>query len=122
MALLELGKPEQALDLNRKTRRHGLLQAVERTFNAYIAARAGVRAEAITTYASLEQAREHGYVPAITLSWLALALDRKDTAVEWLRIAVRDTEPYLAWAHMSPMYDNLRSVDVEDHVQAALCS
>jgi hypothetical protein len=31
-----------------------------------------------------------------------------DSAMEWLMIASRDAEPYLAWADVAPMYDSLR--------------
>jgi len=109
LALLELGRPEEALRLNRKTRSSGSLQAVELAFNAYIAAHAGVTEEALSALASLQQAREHRYVPAITLCWLALAVGREDEAEQWLRDAAHDGEPYLAWAHLSPMYDRLRA-------------
>ena len=109
LALLELGKPLEALQLNLRTRRSGTLQAVELAFNAYIAAQAGVREEAVSALASLHQARENRYVPAITFCWLTLALGRDDAAEEWLRNAAHDAEPYLAWAHISPMYESLRA-------------
>ncbi len=108
LALLELGRPSEALALNRRSRRSGPLQAVELAFNAYIAARAGVRQDAVSALAYLQQARRHRYVPAITLCWLTLALGQDDAAAEWLSIAASDAEPYLAWAHISPVYDSLR--------------
>jgi tetratricopeptide (TPR) repeat protein len=108
LALLELGRPEEALQLNLQTRRSGHLQPVELAFNAYIAARAGVRDEAVSALAFLRQSRESRYVPAITLSWLELALGQDDSAMDWLMIARRDAEPYLAWADVAPMYDSLR--------------
>lgn len=43
LALFELGRPEEALQLNLQTRRSGHLLAVELVFNAYIAPKAGVR-------------------------------------------------------------------------------
>jgi len=97
-----------ALRLKLQTRRSGHLQAVELAFNAYIAAKAGVRDEAVSALASLKQNRENRYVPAITLCWLELALGRDDSAMDWLRIASQDAEPYLAWANVAPLYDSLR--------------
>ena len=108
LALLELGRPSEALELNRRARRSGPLQAVELAFNTYIAAEAGVREDAVSALASLQQAREHRYVPAITLCWLTLALGQDDEAEKWLRTAAQDAEPYLTWAHISPMYERLR--------------
>ena len=108
LALLELGRPEEALQLNLQTRRSGHLQAVELAFNAYIAARSGVREEAVSALAFLQQSRETRYIPAITLCWLELALGQDDSAMEWLLMARRDAEPYLAWADVAPMYDSLR--------------
>jgi hypothetical protein len=107
---LELGRPEEALQLNRQTRRSGDLQAVELAFNSYIAAKAGVPDEAVFTLAFLKQSRENRYVPAITLCWLELALGQFDSAMDWLLIASRDGEPYLAWADVAPMYNSLRQV------------
>ena len=109
LALLELGRPGEALELNRRTRRAGPLQAVELAFNAYIAARAGLTDEAISANETLQHMRKLRYVPAITLCWLSLALGREYEAEEWLRDAAHDAEPYLAWAHLSPMYQNLRN-------------
>ena len=108
LALLELGRPEEAVQLNTQTRRSGELQTVELAFNAYIAARAGVRDEAVSALAFLKQSRENRYVPAITLCWLELALGQDDSAMDWLLIASRDAEPYLAWSDVAPMYDSLR--------------
>ena len=108
LALLELDRPGEALRLNLQTRRSGHLQAVELAFNAYIAARAGVRDEAVSALAFLKQGREKEYVPAITLCWLELALGQDESAMDWLLIASRDAEPYLAWADVAPMYDSLR--------------
>ncbi len=48
LALIELGRTEEAFDLNRQTRRPGPLQAVELAYNAYIAARAGAVEEAMS--------------------------------------------------------------------------
>jgi DNA-binding winged helix-turn-helix (wHTH) protein len=110
LALLELGRPEEALQLNLQTRRSGDLQAVELAFNAYIAARSGVPEEAISALAFLKQRREDRYVPAITLCWLELALGRDDSAMDWLTKASRDAEPYLAWADVAPIYDYLRPI------------
>jgi hypothetical protein len=70
LALLELGRPEEAVQLNMQTRRTGQLQAVELAFNAYIAARAGVRDEAVAALGFLKQSRENRYVPAKTHCWL----------------------------------------------------
>ena len=109
LALLELDRPEEALQLNLQNRHSGNLQAVELAFNSYIAAKAGVRDEAVTALAFLKQSREHRYVPAITLCWLELALGQDDSAMDWLRTACRDAEPYLAWADIAPMYDRLRT-------------
>ncbi len=108
LALLELGKPDEALQLNRQTRRSGHLLAVELAFNSYIAAKAGVRDEAVSALAFLKHNRENRYVPAITLCWLELALGQDDSAMDWLLIAHRDVEPYLAWLDVAPMYDSLR--------------
>ncbi len=108
LALLELDRSDEALQLNLQTRRSGPLQAVELAFNAYIAARAGVQDEAVSALAFLKQSREHRYVPAITLCWLELALGRDDSAINWLLIARQDAEPYLAWSDVAPMYDSLR--------------
>ena len=108
LALLELGRPDEALGLHLQTRRSGNLQAVELAFNAYIAGKAGVRHEAVAALRFLKQSRESRYVPAITLCWLELALGRDDSAIDWLMIASRDAEPYLAWADVAPMYDSLR--------------
>jgi tetratricopeptide (TPR) repeat protein len=109
LALLELDRPEEALQLNLQTRHSGNLQAVELAFNSYIAAKAGVRDEAVSALAFLKQNRQHRYVPAITLCWLELALGQDDSAMDWLRTACRDAELYLAWAHIAPMYDRLRA-------------
>ena len=108
LALLELGKPDEALQLNRQTRRSGHLLAVELAFNSYIAAKAGVRDEAVSALAFLKHNRENRYVPAITLCWLELALGQDDSVMDWLLIAHRDAEPYLAWLDVAPMYDSLR--------------
>jgi DNA-binding winged helix-turn-helix (wHTH) protein len=108
LALLELDRPEEALQLNLQTRRSGNLQAVELAFNAYIAAKAGVRHEAVAALTFLKQSRESRYVPAITLCWLELALGQDDSAMDWLMTATQDAEPYLAWADVAPMYDSLR--------------
>ena len=108
LALLELGRPEEALQLNLQNRRSGHLQAVELAFNAYIAAKAGVRNEAVSALAFLKQSRANRYVPAITLCWLELALGQHDSAIDWLTIASRDAEPYLAWLDVASMYDSLR--------------
>ena len=108
LALLGLDRPKEALQLNLQTRRYGDLQAVELAFNAYIAAKAGVRDEAVSALAFLKHKRENRYVPAITLCWLELALGQDDSAMDWLMTATRDAEPYLAWADVAPMYDPLR--------------
>ena len=108
LALLGLDRPKEALQLNLQTRRYGDLQAVELAFNAYIAAKAGVRDEAVSALAFLKHKRENRYVPAITLCWLELALGQDDSAMDWLLIAHRDAEPYLAWLDVAPMYDSLR--------------
>jgi hypothetical protein len=108
LALLELDRPDEALHLNLQTRRSGHLLAVELAFNSYIAARAGVRDEAVSALAFLKQSRETRYVPAITLCWLELALGQDDSAMAWLLTASRDAEPYLAWSDVAPMYDSLR--------------
>jgi tetratricopeptide (TPR) repeat protein len=108
LALLELGRLDEALQLNLQTRRSGSLQAVELAFNSYIAAKAGVRDEAVSALAFLKQSRENRYVPAITLCWLELALGQDGSAMDWLMIASREAEPYTAWLDVAPIYDSLR--------------
>ena len=108
LALLELDRSGEALQLNLQTRRSGPLQAVELAFNSYIAAKAGARDDAVSALAFLKQSRKNRYVPAITLCWLELALGQDGSAMDWLMIATRDAEPYLAWADVAPMYDSLR--------------
>ncbi len=108
LALLELGRPEEALALNLRTRRSGNLQAVEFAFNAYIAAKAGQIDQAASALAVLQQRRKHRYVPTITLCWLEMALGHDDLAAAWLRHAYREAEPYLAWASVAPIYDRLQ--------------
>lgn len=107
-ALLEMGKPQEALELNLKTKRAGSLLAAEVAYNAYIASRAGASSEALSALAFLEQSRRHRYVPAITLCWLELALGHDDSAMDWLLIARSEGEPYLAFVDVDPMYDRLR--------------
>jgi len=108
-ALLEMGKPEEALELNLKTKRAGNLLAAEVAYNAYIAARAGSPSEAVSAVAILKQSRGERYVPAITLCWLELALGHDDSAMDWLLTARSEGEPYLAFLDVDPMYDRLRT-------------
>ena len=106
-ALLELGKPKEALELNLQTRRVGNLLAAETAYNAYIAARAGDLSEARSALDILEQSRDYRYVPAITLCWLELALRHDDSAMNWLLTASSEMEPFLAFVNVDPMYDRL---------------
>ena len=107
-ALLEMNKPQEAMELNIKTRRAGNLLAAEVAYNAYISARAGTPSEAISALISLRQSREHRYVPAITLCWLELSLGHDDAAMDWLLTARSEGEPFLAFMDVDPMYDRLR--------------
>jgi DNA-binding winged helix-turn-helix (wHTH) protein len=108
-ALIEMGKPQEALELNLQTRRAGNLLAAEVAYNAYIAARAGTPSEAVSALQYLEQSRGHRYVPAITLCWLELALGHDDSAMNWLLTARAEGEPYLAFIDVDPMYGRLRT-------------
>jgi DNA-binding winged helix-turn-helix (wHTH) protein len=108
-ALLEMGKPQEALELNLQTRRAGNLLAAEVAYNAYIASRAGAPHEAVSALESLKESRGHRYVPAITLCWLELALGNDDSAMDWLLTARFEGEPYLAFVDVDPMYDRLRT-------------
>ena len=108
-ALLEMGKPQEALELNLKTSRPGTLLAAEVAYNAYIASRAGAPSEALSALAFLEQSREHRYVPAITLCWLEIALGHDDAAMDWLFRAHSEGELFLAFMDVDPMYDRLRA-------------
>lgn len=108
-ALLEMGKPQEALELSLKTRRAGSLLATEVAYNAYIASRAGTPGEAISAVAILKQSRSHRYVPAIALCWLELALGHDDAAMDWLLTARSEGEPFLAFVDVDPMYDRLRA-------------
>ena len=107
-ALLEMGKSQEALELNLRTRRSGNLLAAELAYNAYFAAHAGAPDEAVSARDSLEQSRRDRYIPAITLCWLELALGNDDAAMEWLLTARSEGEPYLAFVDVDPMYDRLR--------------
>ena len=76
----------------------------------FIAASAGRTEEADIALAELRRRRESGYVPAIALAWLEMALRRYESSIEWLLLACEDDEPYLASARVSPAYDPIRGL------------
>ena len=109
-ALIALGQTEEALRRAEKVRRPGKLQAVEAAMFGFIAASAGRPHEAETALVELRQRRESGYVPAISLAWLEMALHRYQSSIEWLLLACEEGEPYLASAAVSPAYDPIRGL------------
>ncbi len=109
-ALIALGRNEEALQRAEKVRRPGTLQAVEAAMFGFIAASAGRTQEAECTLAELRQRRESGYVPAIALAWLEMALQRYESSIQSLLLACEDDEPFLASVGVSPAYDSIRNL------------
>ncbi len=56
----------------------------------------------------LKQGIAARYVPAIAIAWLELGLGNLDISIDWLMVACREGEPYLASARVSPAYDPIR--------------
>lgn len=108
-ALLELGKPDQAMERVKRVNRPGSPLAVESAMRAFIAAKARHTDEARDVLSALKQARETSYVPAIAIAWLEMALGHFAISIDWLLIAVQEQEPFLSSATVSPAYDPLRA-------------
>lgn len=107
-ALLELGKPDEAMDRVRRVNRPGSPLAVESAMRAFIAAKAGHRDEAQAVLNDLRQRRARVYVPAIAIAWLEMALGNHAASIDWLLRAIEEREPFLSTATISPAYDPLR--------------
>lgn len=109
-ALIAMGRPDDALHRAERVKRAGSPQAVESAMWGFIAASAGREAEAVNALHVLKQRRDTGYVPAIAIAWLEIALNNFDSSIEWLMLACQEREPYLASAKVSPAYDPLREL------------
>ena len=107
-ALIAMGRAEDAVKVAEKVQRRGTLQAVESAMGAFIAASAGRRDNAVGVLLMLKERRKNSYVPAIAIAWLELALHNFESCFDWLAVACREGEPYLASAKISPAYDPLR--------------
>lgn len=91
-ALIELKRNGEVLQRAERVRRPGPLQAVERAMYAFIAASAGNPEEAEDALQELKRRRETGYVPAIAIAWLYIALGRYNSSLDWLLRACADGE------------------------------
>ena len=76
----------------------------------FIAAHAGRECEALSALRVLRKRRESGYIPAIAIAWLEIALKNYADAMDWLLLAAQEGEPYLASARVSPAYDPIRQL------------
>ena len=123
-ALLELGKPEEAMDRVGRVNRPGSPLAVESAMRAFISAQAGHTDEAHLVLSGLKQRRKTAYVPAIAIAWLEMALGHFDNSIDWLLRAVEEKEPFLSTATVSPAYDPLRALGqwstVEQRLKASV--
>lgn len=109
-ALIELGRTEEAMRRSEKTNRPETPQAVELAMRGFIAAHAGRECEALSALRVLRKRRESGYIPAIAIAWLEIALKNYADGMEWLLLAAQEGEPYLASARVSPAYDPIRQL------------
>jgi DNA-binding winged helix-turn-helix (wHTH) protein len=110
LALIARGQSVQALRFLEKIGRPRSPQAMESAMWAFIEASAGHADEAVKVLRDLKQRRESGYVPAVAIAWLEIALKNFDSSIEWLMIALQEGEPDLASARVSPAYDPIREL------------
>jgi TolB-like protein/tetratricopeptide (TPR) repeat protein len=108
LALLAAGHEEQAWTAAQKARELGCGLPFSEGQFGYVAGKLG-RSEAINVIGDLTARRAGGYGPALPIAWAWLALDDLDSCGRWLEAALKEHEPYLAAAAVSPIYDPLRS-------------
>jgi eukaryotic-like serine/threonine-protein kinase len=75
----------------------------------YLFALAGRKEEARETVAGLRALAARVYVPALSVAFVSAALDKKDTAFEWLERAFDEQDCLLVWLRVDPRLDNLRT-------------
>ena len=123
-ALLEMGKSQEAMSRVRRVHRPGSPLAVESAMRAFIAARAGNTDQAHLVLEDLQRRRKIGYVPAIAISWLEMALGYFETSIDWMLRAIEEGEPFLSTAMVSPAYGPLhnhcRWADVEQRLNLSV--
>jgi hypothetical protein len=119
-ALIELGKPDQAMDRVRRVNRPGSPLAVESAMRAFITAHAGHVDEAHLVLGDLKARRKTSYVPAIAISWLEMTLGHHLASIDWLLRAIEEGEPFLSSATVSPAYAPLRALDEWSNVEQKL--
>ena len=77
--------------------------------SGYVFALAGQKAEARNMVAALRQRSATQYVPALSIAFVSAALDKYDTAFEWLERAYDERDSLLVWLQVEPRLDKLRS-------------
>ena len=77
--------------------------------SGYVFALAGQKAEARNTVAALRQSSATRYVPSLSIAFVSAALDKYDTAFEWLERAYDERDSLLVWLQVEPRLDKLRS-------------
>ncbi len=73
----------------------------------YAYARAGKQAEAIAILNKLKQMRKRHYVSPFMIALLAVSLDQKEQAFDWLNKAVDERDPQIIWLALDPELEPL---------------
>ena len=68
----------------------------------------GKNAEARRVLAELQQRRQSGYVPAVSLAYAFAGLGERDSAFFWLERAADDRAAHIMYLNVQPMWDPLR--------------
>ena len=75
----------------------------------YVYAQAGQPQQARSVLRKLDELGRHQYVPLIYSAAVYAGLGETDQAVEWLKRAAEQRDWMIAWFHVDPIWDTIRS-------------
>ena len=74
----------------------------------YLAGVLGHAVESREVVEKLKTSREKGYVPALPIVWTYLGLAETAEALDWLKTALAERDPFLGSLMVFPAYDAIR--------------